>query len=379
MNMLIVFVLVFLFPVFIFAQNEIWENLTTGDYSVGFKVISLYDSARTIKDPEGYRPVQVSIWFPSEVSDKSIPMTYKDYFLLSASETRFQISETFKDSAIVEYKKLLLKNGVSEKAFDNWFNTRMLAKKGVSPLKDKFPLVVVSQGNFHSAHHQSFLCEFLASYGYVVVTIPSPARISGQMTDVSQAIEVADDQLRDMEFAIRAIQDLNNVDFNEIALIGHSFGGRSILLLQMKNNNIKCLVSLDGGLGLNTAIEDIKKSSQFNPEKMDVSLLHFYEDNEEFIKPDFTLINSFDKSQRFLIKINDMKHFYFTSIGLVAATIEGFSAHPEDLNDKYKMICDFTRDFLNSVFNDGEQEMKKLNENFSVSADTIKFITYQYK
>ena len=139
-------------------------------------------------------------------------------------------------------------------------------------------MVVVAQGNYHSAHHQAFLCEFLASYGYVVVTTPSQTRISGQMTDNSQAVESAEEQIKDMEFAIRSLRKFDNIDFNNIALLGHSFGGRSILLLQMKNENVKCLVSLDGGLGLNTAIDDIKKSPEFNSEKMNVPLLHIYED-----------------------------------------------------------------------------------------------------
>jgi len=362
-----------------FAQNKILNNLDKGVYNVGFKVLSLYDSTRTINDPKGYRPVQISMWFPTEVSYNSAPMTYEDYFLLSATEIRFQISKSIKDSTVDAYKNLLLQNGVNNKAFDNWFNTQMLAHKDEMPLKPKFPLVVVAQGNFHSAHHQSFLCEFLASYGYVVITAPSQTRITGQLTDNLQAVESANEQVEDMEFAIKSLLNFTNIDFNNIALIGHSFGGRSILLLKMKNKNIKCLVSLDGGLGLNTAIEDIKSSSLYNPEKMDVPLLHFYEDTEEFVKPDFSLINDFSSSKRFLVKIKDMKHFYFSSLGLVSGSINGFSPVSQDLAAKYKMTCDFTIAFLDSVFYSNDPDLKILDRKFSSFADKINFITYQYK
>ncbi len=365
---------------YLFAQENIWYKLDRGNYEVGFNVLSLYDSSRTITDQKKYRPVQISIWYPAEFSSITSSMKYKDYFLLSAAEINFEISESYKDSAVTEYKNLNLQNGVNANAFENWFNTIMSAEKNATPISKKFPLVIVTQGNYHSAHHQAFLCEFLASYGYVVVTTPSQTRISGQLTDNSQAIESAEDQVKDLEFAIHSLRNFDNIDFNNIALLGHSFGGRSILLLQMKNENVKCLVSLDGGLGLNTAIDDIKKSPEFNSEKMNVPLLHIYEDNEEFIKPDFTLIDSFANSKNiFLIKIDDMHHFYFSSIGFASGTIEGFSQESQNLAIKYKMICDLTRDFLNAAFEHSDKSMVSLAEKFSLIDGSTDFITVQFK
>jgi len=363
----------------ILAQENIWDKLDKGNYYVGFNVLSLLDSSRTINNHESYRPIQVSIWYPAQASQNPEPMQYKDYFLLSSSEIDFDVPDALKDSSIKKYKNLLLQNGVNDNAFDAWFNTQMIADKNAFPIEKKFPLIVVAQGNYHSAHHQSFLCEFLASNGYVVITTPSQTRISGQMTDNSEAVESAEDQVKDMEFAIRSLQTFNNIDFNNIGLIGHSFGGRSILLMQMKDKNVKCLVSLDGGLGLNTAIKDIKKSPEFNSKKMNVPLLHIYEDTEEFIKPDFELIDSFDNSEVFLIKINDMHHFYFTSVGFVSGTIEGFSPASENLPAKYKLVYDFTRDFLNAVFEHSGKTMERLKNEFYEVAESTDFIAFQFK
>jgi dienelactone hydrolase len=372
------FVLSTLFSIPI-SHCQIWNNLDRGNYNVGFKALSLYDSTRTINNQKSFRPIQVSIWYPAEKSIHPNPITYKDYFLLSASEVNYDIFPGDRDSTIANYKNLLAQNGINNDAVDNWFNTKMLADKDAVPIDEKFPLVVVAQGNFHSAHHQAFLCEFLASYGYIVITTPSQTRISGQMTDNSQALQSADEQVNDMEFAIYALKNYPDVDVNNIALIGHSFGGRSILLLQMIDENVKCIVSLDGGLGLNTAVEDIQKSGFYNPDNMNVPLLHFYEDSEEFIKPDFSLINSFNKSKRFLVKINDMHHFYFSSFGLVSGTLKGFSPSSKNLADKFKLICDFTRDFLNAIFNDNKKGLDKLKEKFLSVAETSKFISFIYK
>jgi len=360
------------------AQNEVWNFLDKGQYNVGFKVFPLYDSSRTINDANHFRPVQVSLWYPAKASDVT-PMNYKDYFILSAEETDYEISDVMKDSAIVRYKNLLKQNGVIEEAADKWFRTRMLAVKDAKPKPGKYPLIVVAQGNFHSAHHQAFLCELLASNGYVVITTPSQTRISGQLTDASQAVESANEQVTDMKFAIKSLRYFGNIDFSNIALLGHSFGGRSIQVLQMKNKNVKCLVSLDGGLGLNTAVDDIKKSPDFDSNKMDVPLLHFYEDTETFLTPDFRLINSYMKSKRFLVKINNMHHFYFSTLGLVSGIIKGFNPLSENTGEKYKIICDMTRDFLNTVFKNNELEMDDLRNKFSLFAGENKFISFVYK
>ena len=370
---------IILIATLLFAQDQALNYPDKGKYDVSFKVLLLYDSSRTTADHKSFRPVQVSVWFPAHLSRKSDPFTYRDYFILSAADSQFQISKSIQDSAIIKYKNLLLKNGVSIRTFRTWFDLHMLADKNALPINEKVPLIIVAQGNYHSAHHQAFLCEFLASNGYVVATTPSQTRISGLMTDNSQAVENAEEQVKDMEFAISSLHRFNNIDFNNIALIGHSFGGRSILLLQMRNKNVRCLVSLDGGIGLSSAVQDIKKSSYFDREKMIVPLLHFYEETDEFITPDFSLIDTFDKSKRFLVKINDFHHYYFSSLGVVSGLLDGFSPAPQNIADKCKLIFYFTKDFLNAVFKDEGLALIKLKEKFSSVATESKFITFQFK
>ncbi len=112
---------------------------------------------------------------------------------------------------------------------------------------------------------------------------------------------------------------------------------------------------------------------------MNVPLLHFYEDTEQFLKPDSTLINSFTNSKRFLVKINDMHHFYFSSLGLVSGIIDGFHPLSKNLAEKYKIICDFTKDFLNSVFSDDDTGMNKLKNEYSALAQKSKTISCEFK
>ena len=116
-----------LFSFLLFAQDNIWEKLDNGNYSVGFEVLSLYDSTRTINDGKSIRPVQISIWYPAIVLSNPETLNYEDYFLLSTEELNFNIPDSLKNKSIEEYKNLLLQNGVDENAFNEWFRTQMLA------------------------------------------------------------------------------------------------------------------------------------------------------------------------------------------------------------------------------------------------------------
>ena len=100
---------------------------------------------------------------------------------------------------------------------------------------------------------------------------------------------------------------------------------------------------------------------------------------KQFLKPDFRLIDSFNKSKRFLVKINDMHHFYFSSLGLVSGAINGFHPLSKNLAGKYKMICDFTRDFLNAVFKIKAPGMEKLKQEFSAFTSRHNFVEFQFK
>jgi len=69
-----------LYSLILFAPEHIWDNLDKGNYKVGFKVLSLYDSTRTINEGKSIRPVQISIWYPAQVSNNPQTLSYKDYF-----------------------------------------------------------------------------------------------------------------------------------------------------------------------------------------------------------------------------------------------------------------------------------------------------------
>ena len=69
-------------------KADLWGSLTAGQYEVGYRVAYEYDYSRTVKSKYNYqnklitdnnfRPVQISIWYPAEVKQGSLPMPYSE-------------------------------------------------------------------------------------------------------------------------------------------------------------------------------------------------------------------------------------------------------------------------------------------------------------
>jgi len=72
------------------------------------------------------------------------------------------------------------------------------------------------------------------------------------MKSEEDILSKAEEQAADLVFAIKALQKWPSMRPGPAALVGHSFGARSALLVAMSERDIAALVSLDGGIGAKT-------------------------------------------------------------------------------------------------------------------------------
>lgn len=344
------------------AQKYVlWGTLKPVPYEVGFRSSTQFDTTRVLANGQGPRPVQVSMWYPARPHNEP-RLRYRDYFLISASErTSEPLSEGNADEAVQEYYKLLGENGVERAAVDRWFAAECAASWNVPPADGAFPVVLVAQGMFHSAHHQAVLSEIIASHGFVVLTTPSPARISGPMTSQDDVVPHAEAQEQDLLFALKSIEGNRQADTRMIGLVGHSFGARSAFLLAVRDGRVKGLVSLDGGIANKFGKEWIQNVSGFQPENVRVPILHFFQDGESFVVPDFELLESLKGAPRFLVHLPGMWHMHFSSIGPVSAFIPGFSPTADRrLAKQWKAIGQYTVDFLSATLRGDQKAWERL-------------------
>jgi len=285
-----------------------------GPHAVGLEVAALEDPGRPHEGKP--RPIQMVLWYPAAKGGQE-DLTFGDYVGLVASELGPASPEQVR-TAVEEHAEFLRTRGkMSEADVERWLSRPMRAIPRAPPVGRQFPLVLVAQGNGNSASDQAFLCELLASHGFVVATSPSPTRITGPMKGEQDIAKTAEDQALDLAVLSKAARERPFVAQDRAALVAHSFGARSALLYAM-HEGAAALVSLDGGIGTRTGRDELRKSRFFDSARAKLPILHIYEELDAFMAPDFSLLRSLRGADLRLVRASHMHHMHFTTVGEAA-------------------------------------------------------------
>ena len=264
-----------------------WVGLTPGPYRVGYQRLT----------PDG---VVVHTWYPTSATGSTL--RFRDYLGDAAEQLASFLGNT----------------GISKATVDSLFASSLYAVQSPSPINRPFPLVLIAQGNSHDVADQVVLCEYLASQGFVVAATPSPM-LRSPMEREEQVGTFAETQAAELTAAIAAVAAAVPVDTQHLAVVGHSFGARAALLLAMQDRRVRAIVSLDGGIGTATAAESFRRVPSFRADAPLPPLLHFYEELDAFMAPDFAMLKSLRTSELLLEPTEAMHHVHFTTYGFAAA------------------------------------------------------------
>jgi dienelactone hydrolase len=242
-----------------------------GLYPVGFRVVEQYDYSRAYRAVtdalgkpyvgERARPVQTLLWYPAAVGNLAA-MTVGDYVRLSAREIDFDRSSTPPST-----RDFI--SGI-ESALDD----PMSAVRDAALAQGRFPLVIYAPGASGVAWGNADLCEYLASYGYVVIASPSLGESTRTMTiDLVGATA----QARDISFLIGFGRTLPNTQMASVAVVGDSWGGLAGLFAAARDNRVAALISLDGSLRYYPGL--VAQAGDVHPEHMSIPLLAFLQRN----------------------------------------------------------------------------------------------------
>jgi tetratricopeptide (TPR) repeat protein len=163
-------------------------------------------------------------------------------------------------------------------------------------------------------------------------------------------------QARDVEFLIKEAGLIPNSDLTKIAVMGFSFGGLANIIAQMRNDNIKAVISLDGTERYQYDL--IKKSPFFEVNKMDVPYLHMAQKDipEKVLNEDkidstlntkFVLYDSLSLNRAYRLKFHDLTHSYFSTLGVLFQARDGRQdkSDPKIMN-AYKWVSILGLSFL---------------------------------
>lgn len=329
-----------------------WGDLKSGSYPVGFKFIYKYDYSRSWKakeDANGYpqaegrgRLIRISVWYPAKNRPYAPKILYRDY-----------MPSTGEDSASAELNRLLEQRDVSnlraslkEEEFNNLVLMRMAAVRNAVPQSGTFPLIIYSAGLNNSSQDNVVLCEYLASHGYIVITVPQLGTTSLDVNLKLQSPPDLETQALDLQYAIGAVYGLPNVDHNRLGIIGYSVGGVVALNLAMRNTDVDAVVTLDPTFGVTPYIKLATGSPYYAPTNLRVPWMYMYR-----VEPatNLAVSDALKYSDRYRLELTGMLHQDFSSFPMFSTQPAATRTRtPETGKRGYRTICRYILNFFNA-------------------------------
>ncbi len=209
-------------------------TLTPGPVAIGFKSWLLRAQASEFQHGAQHL-VQINVWYPATPHSGSA-MTFRDYALLKTTENTYdEPSDAARQAAIDEVTNALTASGVSPPAASRFMNAAVAARMdAMTPIKIvRAPIVFIAPGRGQSAADQAIFAEFIASHGFVVVTIPSVTRLTGPLASDADIGLRAEEQADDIDRAASAIGDWPIAVNIPVSVIGTDLGADATLLYAM--------------------------------------------------------------------------------------------------------------------------------------------------
>jgi pimeloyl-ACP methyl ester carboxylesterase len=280
------------------------------------------DAGRSLIAADGSvttRPVRVDVWYPAAKPSRS-PVRYGDYVAASRQDLDFSPLDPERVSAA--RSQFVRERGESAvKLLDE----AMLATRAPRPLPGRHPLVIYA----HTATaSKCFLSEYLASRGYVVM---APQVVGTYEVPLDVAMSGIETQSRDLEFVLALAAARPYVDATRVAVTGMSFGGLSALAFAMRNPAIDAVISLDGGIGSTSNVQNFgfTRGAFHDVARFTKPLLHLH--GPLGTPADLDYLRGLDYSERTFVELRGLKHEDFG--GLLRARLEGDAAAVEAFSE----------------------------------------------
>ena len=233
------------------------------------------------------------------------------------------------------------------------------AVRDAKPAKGQYPVLIYAPSDSSVSWENADLCEYLASYGYVVLASPSMGGSTRGMTDDLDGINA---QARDISFLITYARSLPDTDLSEVAVVTWSWGGVSSLVASARDSRVDALVEMDGSMRYYPGL--VKRAGDVHPERMTIPLLCFtrnvsLEDLENDDAPPAdkvgpNVLNTWIHGDLLTVDMLGMAHPEFSSMFQRRENAQRFAENQvadyerEDANASYAWVALYTLNFLDA-------------------------------
>ncbi len=356
--------------------NELF--LPMGTYKVGYQSTLYYDQARNpLKDQhpnhQTGRAIHMGVWYPAQVKANAKPFLFEHYVRELASQinpTTDALDATRKSRSEILPALLQIHGDTSvmKSNMDALLKSPTKAFLNASPIKQQFPVVYFPEYQYRN----SIMAEALASHGYIVVAPSRHGTISSEFE--WQQVRGMETRIQDYQFLLPRINEIFGLKSPSIALMGIGMTASDGLLWMMRNNKVKTLVSMEGGILTQFEYDMMKKSPFYDLQALNKPMLIFYAPHDA-VNPE--LANGFKHADRHLFFMPQLTEFYFLNYGPWESVMPGILGKPPGETKKsYEYVFSYIVNYLDWQLknNDGaEVEFKKPPQQKGFEAELIQY------
>ena len=345
-------------------ENPLFVNLPKGKFAVGYKIITLTDSARITKPPYNYfgeketgdphQKITIHIWYPAQNNPQKENLTYADYcyshFLKNTNE---MIASEQKNAAIISMRETFqgFFGKITDEDWQKLLQSRFLSQRDAVQIQQKFPLLIGMLRPLST----TITNELMASNGYVVaMVLNSSFRLPlGYFTDVT-----------DMQQVIAYLIKSGIVTAESIGTYGFSGSGFSQVLLAMNDPRVCGLADLESAL-YGEGIWDIFSSSDlYNAANLRIPFLHIY--GKELAKADTHFEKYHEKkyANRYHLLLNypRLHHWDLATEGRASTTILHARGDKEPgIQASFELAHIYLLHFFDAALKKSTEAQKKIN------------------
>ena len=362
---------------FSFGQDYFGTGLRQGPYKVGFKAGIHFDLGRPplAEQFAAYRmgrAVHVSIWYPAKPKNNHPKMMWSEYMdEVSRMVNPQDVTKKTRTQSIHLTNFLLSQLGgdslVLKKHLPAMLLSNTNAYRNASYQGGKFPIVVYPEG----PHLNSILSEYLASHGYIVVSVSRHGTLN---TDFEwQNVRGIETLVQDCQFALAvAKKEFNLIDDN-LAVMGTGMNASAGLAWLMRNPSVDILVSMEGGIITGYEYDLIQKSPYFDVTRADKPMLVMHSPHEA-VHPE--LIDHYKYADRFMVNLPEMREFYYLNFGVWEKSMPGIlGPAPGDTKLGYEWMAQYVMHFLDWKLRAGDfgKTFFESNPQHGISMDILNY------
>lgn len=337
----------------VLSQHLQWGSLKPGRYEVGYRTFLWYDSTRQYN--EGPRPIQVFVWYPTARSGER--MKFDVYFQDishdwgTAAENIKYLDGYFRSGFTTSAMNPSFPGKLSESDFKKLLDTRTAAIRNAVPAPGKFPVVL--HRHVTAALHQSVAMEFLASHGYVAVSVSAyntSAAYYGRGQDGPLGLMSATE---DLAFIVGKLRRVSFADMGRAAMFGMM--SEVGISLQMKQPTFRSIACFDC-LGYNTALESLP---HYDIAKLKIPMLEVVNADfeDEVTSANRSYLDTMKYSDRWFGRSKDLHHADFYPYPKLLQKDGGRQTHDH--------LLKLALNFFNATLNSGGSGLSEgLPDNF---------------